>query len=155
VGALGAAVASLCGLDAKSQFEAAVMRIKPFLETGNEPHDLHSVTSGQPSHRLARAQAEQRQRQPQEAHMETFPRQPSTGQPSSVQPTSVQPGPAQPSSGQQRPGQPTQTQPSLIEQLGQEHPGASMQIPPSESLPQPDQHLSESDPNDPERGRLG
>lgn len=44
-GALGAAIASMFGVDAKSQFQEAVMRIKSFLETGNPPHDLHEVRS--------------------------------------------------------------------------------------------------------------
>lgn len=76
VGALGAAVASLCGLDAKSQFEAAVTRIKPFLETGNEPHDLHEVTTGRASGRapLTRPPAEQQRVRDQ---AEATPPQPS------------------------------------------------------------------------------
>lgn len=42
-GALGAALGSLFGVDAESKFHDAVMRIKPYLETGNAPHDLHEV----------------------------------------------------------------------------------------------------------------
>jgi uncharacterized membrane protein len=53
-GAVGAALASLFGLDAKSQFQQAIMRIKPFLETGNAPHDLNDIQTGaSPEHRQA------------------------------------------------------------------------------------------------------
>lgn len=44
-GALSAAVASLFGVDVESKFYDAVMRIKPYLETGQPPHDLHEVRS--------------------------------------------------------------------------------------------------------------
>lgn len=44
-GALGEALARLCGMDADSQFHEAVMRVKSFLETGNAPHDLHEVST--------------------------------------------------------------------------------------------------------------
>lgn len=50
-GALSAALASLFGADAESKFHDAVMRIKPYLETGHAPHDLHEVHTGsEPAH---------------------------------------------------------------------------------------------------------
>lgn len=39
-GALGAAVAAIFGADPKGLFQQGVLRIKPFLETGNVPHDV-------------------------------------------------------------------------------------------------------------------
>lgn len=50
-GALSAALASLLGVDAESKFHDAVMRIKPYLETGHAPRDLHEVHTGrEPEH---------------------------------------------------------------------------------------------------------
>jgi len=42
-GRLGETLAAWLGVGPDSQFNQAVSRIKPFLETGNEPHDLHAV----------------------------------------------------------------------------------------------------------------
>jgi|GEM_PF-438121 len=47
-GALGAAIAAMFAADPKSLFQQAVLRIKPFLETGNVPHDLRELRRSQP-----------------------------------------------------------------------------------------------------------
>lgn len=46
-GALGAAVASLFGADPQGLFQQAMLRIKPFLETGNLPHDVRDLRRGE------------------------------------------------------------------------------------------------------------
>lgn len=122
-GALGAALASLVGMDAKSQFQEAVMRIKPFLETGVVPHDVQSISSGSETERSDDPHSQSQQDQMQQGQ---------SGQPEWVQ-----------------------GQPGRIEQLGQEHPGMSMQIQPDQIPPVHVQGQSQSDPNHPERGRLG
>ncbi len=44
-GKVGAAIASLFGVDPDSKFQDAMSRIKPYLEAGIEPHDRHQVGS--------------------------------------------------------------------------------------------------------------
>ncbi len=63
-GALGAAVASIFGADPKSLFQQAVLRIKPFLETGNAPHDLNDFHRGNGSKPSQEVQTHQQAAEP-------------------------------------------------------------------------------------------
>lgn len=97
-GALTAGLASLLGLDIKTQFQEAVMRIKPFLEQGHVPHHLKRDQSGRIDSAVEREPAsgpgDQAERREQEEHQARLDRLSEMGEASSTPPPPPSPSPA-------------------------------------------------------------
>lgn len=165
-GALGAAIAAMFGADPKSLFQQAVLRIKPFLETGNVPHDLRELRRSRPRQSSPSLSGNE---QPLESAPWPGRSQWVQGQPEAAntleQPHLVHGQPElaneleHPKRVQGMPAGSTETLPSVADsqdpapheqQQAPEHPHSALsadQIPPAVH--------AEVDPNHPQRGQLG